>query len=217
MDVPGRGTAGRLTLEFVVIVAGVLVALVLESWWSDRAARRFEAELRQDMVEEFRENVSILRDDLETNATLIADVASFTGLPEDEFMSLPYTPFTEAVREAMGGATFDPAMGAVQALVSSGNVNAIRDRELRLLIARWAGLLTESARIGDAYNGALFATLYPRFFDYLADGVWTETERRATRELVVSNQGIASLEFDVQQRLLVAAQDILTYLGVSVD
>ena len=217
MTTPSRFPIGRLAAEFAIIVVGVLVALVLESWWSDRAERRFEAELRQDMVGEFSENVAILESDLARNDTLTRSVADFWNMSDSAFLALPDREFQARVLEAMGGATFDPAMGSVQALVLSGNLNAIRDRELRFLIARWAGLLAEGSRISEGYNHALFATLYPRYFDYLADGRWTVDERRASRELVSAMQSIALLEVRVQERLLETAREIVRYLGGPAD
>ena len=58
------GRAGRLVIEFSVIVLGVFVALAAESWWSDREERTFERELREDMVAEFAGNRAILEADL---------------------------------------------------------------------------------------------------------------------------------------------------------
>jgi hypothetical protein len=58
------GTALKLTAEFSVIVAGVLVALFAEAWWSERDNKQFEDELVSDMAEEFRFNVAILDQDL---------------------------------------------------------------------------------------------------------------------------------------------------------
>ena len=41
---------GKLAVEFSIIVAGVLVALIAESWWSEREDRQFERDLIEDMA-----------------------------------------------------------------------------------------------------------------------------------------------------------------------
>jgi hypothetical protein len=43
----------QLSREFVVVVVGVFIALAAESWWSEREDRRFEREIREDMLVEF--------------------------------------------------------------------------------------------------------------------------------------------------------------------
>ena len=42
--------------EFLVVVAGILVALALQSWWNDRAARVQEQALLQRLRAEFISN-----------------------------------------------------------------------------------------------------------------------------------------------------------------
>ena len=120
----------RLATEFAVIVVGVFIAVLAESWWSEREDRRYERELREDMVTEFEANLRIVEVDLAANDTAHARVTSFAELGEDELESMS----SEAVTAAIGGwldwSGFDPQMGSAQALVESGNVGAISDRRL---------------------------------------------------------------------------------------
>ena len=60
----------KLAAEFSVIVAGVLVALFAETWWSERDSRKIEEELVIDMADEFEVNVTILKTDLAYNEEL---------------------------------------------------------------------------------------------------------------------------------------------------
>ena len=56
----------------VVITVGVLVALWADAAWADRADRLREQEILRDLLEEFRENESRLRDDIETSRESLA-------------------------------------------------------------------------------------------------------------------------------------------------
>ena len=42
-----------------------------------------------------------------------------------------------------GGLTFDPVMGSLIAFISSGQINRLRDVDLRSLIGAWSGLMDE--------------------------------------------------------------------------
>lgn len=66
-----------------------------------------------------------------------------TGLDEAALLAVPDDEMTARFRHFPSGSGFDPEVGTAQALVESGNLNVIDDRELRLLVSRWAGRLEE--------------------------------------------------------------------------
>ena len=125
---------GKLAVEFSIIVAGVLVALITESWWSEREDRQFERDLIEDMAVEFEANVSILKDDMVANRVLLGRMAGLLAMPTEtilaisdrEFESILFVPVSLAIVSI-----FDPAMGITQALVQSGELPKIKDRSLR--------------------------------------------------------------------------------------
>lgn len=126
----------RLVGEFAVIVVGVFLALAAESWWSEREERAYERDVRQDMLEEFEANLAILESDLAANDTSRARIASFVDLDARELASMSSTQVSATIGSWLDWAGFDPEMGSAQALVESGNIGAIGDRGLRLLLSR---------------------------------------------------------------------------------
>ena len=99
------------------------------------------------MVAELDANPCILAADLAANDTARARISRFTAYEEGELLSLSSGEVTATIGGGLlDWAGFDPEMGAAQALVESGNVGAIGDRELRLLLSRWAGFLKERRR-----------------------------------------------------------------------
>jgi hypothetical protein len=204
--------AGRLASEFIVIVIGVLVALVLESWWSDREERRYEAELREDMVAEFRENLAVLDSDLDENAAASAVVNRYAGITDAGLEMLPDSAFALWSSGGFAWAGFDPAMGNVQALVQSGNLGAIRDRELRLMLSRWAGLLDEKVRYNAQAVDFQVSIMLPSAFRMGADLSWGTVERRELRSQLLQFQGLMQAVIRNQANLRDTAADILNYL-----
>ena len=117
-----------------------------ESWWSEREERRYERELREDMVTEFQANLRIVEADLAANDTAHARAVAFASKDDRELQSASSDQITAEIGSWANWAGFDPEMGSAQALVESGNIGAISDRKLRLLLSRWAGLLEEKRR-----------------------------------------------------------------------
>ena len=104
-------------------------------------------------------------------------------------------------------------MGVAQALVSSGNLSQIHDRELRMRLARWSGLLIENKRKQLQAVDYQLISLLPVLSDAAADDEWTAEERR--RIQIALDTMVASILNVVhsQRELLLEAQGIHWYLN----
>ena len=211
---PGQGR-GRLVVEFIVIVAGVLVALAAESWWSERQARAYEDELRGDMLDEFEVNRSILKNDLAENAGVMRGVRDIVEMSPDVIERLSDSEVDEHLRPLVGSsyAGFDPAMGVARALVQSGDLAAIADRELRLLLAEWSARLDEKQRFTLNSTDFFLNHLNPRIAVLGSDRSWTAAERLEIQELLRLHLMLLETLVTNQERLLEVADHIVDHLG----
>lgn len=205
-------TARKLAVEFVVIVAGVFVALAAESWWSDREHRAFDRELREDMAVEFEANLRILGSDIATNEEASQRIGLLEGLSSEALFAIPDNVLTEKLKHHLAWAGFDPEMGSAQAFVESGNVGAIGDRELRLLMARWAGLLEMRRRFNLQAVDFQLREVKPVIARSYADEKWSNDERRELQLLLGELHVLHGFVLDNQYELRAAAQEILRYL-----
>lgn len=190
----------------------MLVALVVGDWWSERDERLYEAELREDMVEEFRDNLSILESDLRTNRAVYASLNQFVELGEQEILALPDAAYYPWSAGDLRWAGFDPMMGSAQALVQSGNLGVIADRKLRLLLSNWSGLLEEKTRYTEAavtYQSLVFLPVAARFN---ADREWSPAERREIHAILVAVRNRMQNAIRNQESLSKVARDLLDYL-----
>lgn len=169
---------GRLVAEFVVIVVGVFIAVAAESWWSDREERQFERELREDILAEFAENIEILEADLATNAEILAHVEALATMNDAALQAMSDEVLRAEYGAFLSWAGFDPTMGYVQALVGSGNLGTISDRELRLRLSRWAGLLDEKQRFTLQAVDFQLTVLEAAIAQVSADRAWSMEDRR---------------------------------------
>ena len=156
----------KLVFEFTIIVVGVFVALAAESWWSEREERQFEREIREDMIVEFESNIRILDADIAENEEAGNLIGMLNALDDEALLTLDDNKLSEQVVPYLRWAGFDPEMGSVQAFVENGNVGAISDRQLRLLLARWSGLLVKNRRVNlqavDFQHGAVLPLVEQR-------------------------------------------------------
>lgn len=210
---PKRRT--ELLQEFIVIVIGVFVAVAAESWWSEREDRRIEREFREDMVAEFEANIRILEADLATNEGARPRMAILEGLSGEALKALTDEQLTGMFYPYIDWAGFDPEMGTVQALVESGNLALVSDRELRLGLARWAGLLENRRRFNLQAVQFQHREVMPSFARGAADGQWSVSERRELQIHLSQLVQLFDTTVDNQRQLLATAQDILKFLRKS--
>jgi len=201
-----------LVQEFVVIVIGVFLALAAESWWSEREDRRLEREIREDMIAEFEANIRILEADLATNEGARRRIATLDGLSGEALLALTDDRILGMFYPSVDWAGFDPEMGTVQALVESGNIVLVSDRDLRLRLARWAGLLEQRRRFNLQAVTFQQREVMPAFATASADGQWSDSERRELQVLMSHMLGLFDTTVNNQRQLLETAQDILAFL-----
>jgi len=205
----------QLFQEFTVVVLGVFVALAAESWWSEREYRRFEREIRDDMLVEFESNVRILDGDIAFNGEARKLIAALSDLSDEALFAIPDSFLSEQFGSGiLNSAGFDPELGSVQALVESGNLGAVGDRELRLRLSRWEGLL-EQCRRKNFQGVSLEKSVMPLIVQAGSDLHWSEVERRELRALLDNALGFFDIRVNCQRELRGATQDILAFLRES--
>jgi hypothetical protein len=205
----------QLFQEFVVVVVGVFVALAADSWWSEREDRRFEREIREDMLVEFESNVRILNTDIAFNEESRESYAALSGISDEVLFAIPDAVLSKQFGSGiLYSAGFDPELGSVQALVESGNIGAIGDRELRLRVSRWAGLL-EQCRRKNLQGVLLDKSVMPLIVGAGSDLSWSQTERRELQALLENALYFFDIRVECQRELHRVAQDILAFLHES--
>jgi hypothetical protein len=200
--------------EFVLIVVGVLVALLAESWWSERQDQRAERQIFVDAITEFQENIEILDTDISQNIAVYEYLLGVEAMSDSELMAISDEEASEllAIRN-QNGAAFDPAMGTIDATVRSGDLRFIADHELRGHLARWSALLTRSNRMELQYTKVKVEGLWRKVPEFKADGKWAIEERREIREILVNTKFPLKLLMDTMVELRATAENVLERLG----
>jgi len=139
----------RLLGEFVVILAGVLLALTADSWMDLRDDRRTETEHLAALVEEFDQSVIALDAARQFKKKQIADLER---LLSNDVGDLP--------ADSIGGWIYDgvyvtsgyvPVLSALRDLDSSGERDLIADPDIRRGLSLLSVRLESTARSYDEY------------------------------------------------------------------
>lgn len=200
----------RLASEFAVIVIGVLVALSAESWWSEQENRAYEASLRADIVEEFEENLRVLQVDSTINADSLPTFRQVATMDSTALLGMT-APEAREIFRLPAWAHFDPVSGAAQALVSSGGLWAIEDRELRMVLSRWASLLKRYDRYSfEALGGR--QEVAPELNRTIAAGAWSREERLWLQLSIRDVLFWLGLMQEVEAELLAEARSVIRVL-----
>ena len=130
-----------LTQELLVTFLGVLMALGVSAIWSTRQDRVKEHAALQQLLTTTRENERVIAQAIYEDSSTMAIV---TALRADFGAAQPGEP-RDSIAVWLGWSafmsSFEPMTGTYGALVSSGDINLIRDARLRAEIVTYAGQL----------------------------------------------------------------------------
>ncbi len=167
----------RLFLEGVVIVVSILLAFALQAWWEGRQ----ESEQRQAILSGLASDFAAASEDLMRSAArhervLAAAERILKLISERDTGPELQSTVDSLLSDLVGGGTWDPPMGTLDALVSSGQLEVLRNVELVNALTRWpavVGDLTEDEDQGvENYRSRLLPYLESRV--RVSDLVWSD-------------------------------------------
>lgn len=121
----------------MVIVLSILLAFAIDAAWDYRGARASEEELLNSLLQEYSGNRTTLERTVLRVESDIERIDAFYAMRPEQLVDLP-----DDSANAYWGAlsrplTFQLASGATATALSAGNLDLIRDRQLRELVAGW--------------------------------------------------------------------------------
>ena len=135
-DSKGLGGAGRLVAEGMVILLSILAAFLLEGW---RADRELAGELLQELASvqiELETNRHLLLAEIDaTDRMTVGTDALLAELYAAQGREAVLVPDTLAFLGGMWNTTFDPSLGAIEALIATGRLAQISNPDLRTGLA----------------------------------------------------------------------------------
>ena len=202
---------GFLFTEAVLIVASILLAFALDSWWDERKERGEEAEILHGLEEEFLLNRSKLvyrigqhTQDLEGMAVLLA--AANRGSWTSQDMTVDQT-----LAHLIAPPTTDLGNGVLDALISSGRIELLKNRELRASLAAWEGVFGEVRDDEELSRDFVFERVIPYLVEKgvpvsKAISAWPGTEFEEPRSISADPEKFASFLQDPRFAVILEAR-----------
>ena len=127
-----RSAAARLSAEFLVIVAGVLIALAVDAAWDRFQDRQVEEASLESLAIDLDEAEKRLADSARRDSVIIARadaLLAFSAVPADTFFFL-FTGLFDTTPVEVRLRTYDE-------LLNTGRLQLLRNRELRLTLTEF--------------------------------------------------------------------------------
>lgn len=132
----------RLFAEFTVIVAGVLIALAVNSWWERRQERNHARQYVEQLLADFQTTERRLRSAIETETQRLEGVNSVI----DRAFRGPW-PQADSLVLPTGYNYFEPLKGTMTALIQGGDLRLLRSDSIRFELIAFSALLHETETI----------------------------------------------------------------------
>jgi len=125
--------------EIILVVIGILIALQINNWNTNRNNRIQEQEILQQLKEEYLDNKEQLQSKIEVRNKMNAaafKLIQFTDRPKDK---INVDSFNFLLLQTLYRPTFDPALGVTNELINAGKLYLIKNDDLRKSVSDWSG------------------------------------------------------------------------------
>ena len=134
----------RWAIEGAVIVVSILLAFGIDAMWAERQLRIEEQQAITALRADFETNLESVDKIIAAHLEFQQQVATMVRLSPEEIRALPQDSISEMMLALANPWTFDPVTGTTDALLSSGKLGILRDRELRQSIIAFLGMLSDA-------------------------------------------------------------------------
>ena len=134
----------RLSVEAAAIVVSILLAFAIDAWWDERRERAEEREVLESLRVEFETNRDEAASVISFHDRVIQSVAMLMELRQDQILALPAKEVEEFLGSLGSPRTFDAVRGSVDALISSGKLGILQNRELREALTTFVNIVDDS-------------------------------------------------------------------------
>lgn len=129
--------------EIVLVVIGILIALSINNWNSDRLARNEEQVILKQLKAELALNKDQLNSKIERRENVIRAGMKILDWIDHPEMKYEQRTLDSLIFSTIPNFTFDPADGMMKQLNEGGKLSLIENEELRLLLSNWSSILVQ--------------------------------------------------------------------------
>jgi len=152
----------RFIYEALVIISSILIAFAIDAWWSNKSDQTQRKSLLIALNEDFENSKKQLNEiknthyQTESNLEKLIIWSDLDILPKDYRIKFDSTLGTIFWREV-----YDPPMGTVESIISSGRFDLIKNQILLSELTKWRALIENLNQIESSKVEHFYNFLYP--------------------------------------------------------
>ncbi len=127
--------------EIFLVVIGILIALQINNWNQDAQDRKKESKVLSDLKHEFEENRLRLHETIQVKREALHNTRNLLKMMKRDYISM--NEIKPAIVHTFGIYTYNPSGGIINTIISTGNIDLIRDEELKFALSQWQDVLLD--------------------------------------------------------------------------
>jgi len=134
----------RIGAESVAIVGSILLAFAIDAFWDSRVERAEEQAYLATLQVQFEQTLDRLQGHLASLDRARSGTSGILALNAADAKAIGWEDFAELVRRSVSPGRTNFPSGALEALIASGDLRIITDRELAAKLTDWSSLIAEA-------------------------------------------------------------------------
>lgn len=204
----------RRVLDGLAIVLSILLAFAIDAGWNELQDRREERAAIESLYADFQANRELVTSVISYHDRAVQSFRTLVNLNHDDMLTLPAEDVERKISYIGNPLTFDAVRGSLDALIHSGKLGILRDRELQEALTTFVNVLDDSEE-DTYYLGQSSITVWNQFARL--GGPWRTTiqltadecAREVPHKYCYVNEALKVLPIATGQDLLRLLQDTI--------
>jgi len=149
-DLMGKSKTGKYLKyaigEIILVIIGILIALSINNWNTNRKQKFEEQNLLKDLRTEVKSNIESLTIVINEHKKSYDVAQDFKNLfkNREAFNIMSDSAFQSMFQKLNMNWTFDPKKGILNSMIASGQINTLSNKELKYLIASLEDIIADT-------------------------------------------------------------------------
>jgi len=136
--------------ELLIVVAGILIAVSLNSWREDSVAKKKEQFYLQSLKSDFEQSLASLNRIYDENLKSVSSVKTLLAAIGNSAVNLSADSSKKLLgKNLFGFNRFVPASGTYKEIISTGSLQILRNNELRIALSSWDDKILRNRQLED--------------------------------------------------------------------
>lgn len=154
--------------EILLVVIGILLALQINSWNDNKKDRRLEANVMQELKEEFSQNAELIALRIaETDVSSQACLATMRLMESEEVMADTRS-IDSLLYLTIEYKTFNPSTNTLEEIYQTGNFKILTNKELKSKLFEWTSEFQNYKDTYTIYTGYIEEHILPYYTQNIA-------------------------------------------------